>query len=496
MTLAHLVTVAFVVPPLVWFVLSRRPGLMRRPRLVAGAIGLALLPLLSYAFVYVRGAQHPEWRGAGQWPSTWSWFVDFISTRQGRGELTWSLKPLWTSQYPSLVGQELTWIVLAGGLIGLLLIGRRRGLFLGSTLLLYAAFSFVDRLGNWYQVVMPAYALLVVTFGVTVGRLWQAIERTPRRRWRPVMLGLLIVGLLALVAIRFDRSWPQANQRNRPDDTALAAGQAILADQPASGAAVLATFLQAQSLSYLTEIWGNRPDVGPVSSDEARELLASGERPLYVTVDAAPIVWQEVSPDAHLSSAGATLIAVAAQPTTELPAGVRQLDLPAGDGLTLAGYEQISEPAAVDDKPWQVRLIWRADGAIAHDWSISVRPTFAGKFLSRPEGGIVLVDQVNPCTALTPQPLAAGRGRGRRLSSPVAAGSGCRRPAGRHLPAAAGRRVRKPGGVGNPLTVDPLAGKYSGVQTGSGRFFACIAPKCTQIKRPRPDRTGSSIEMA
>ena len=315
--------------------------------------------------------------------STWSWFVDFISTRQGRGELTWSLKPLWTSEYPSLVGQELTWIVLAGGLIGLLLIGRRRGLFLGSTLLLYAAFSFVDRLGNWYQVVMPAYALLVVTFGVTVGWLWRAIDRTPRRRWQPVMLGLLIVGLLALVAVRFDRSWPQANQRNRPDDTALAAGQAILADQPETNAAVLATFLQAQSLSYLTEIWGNRPDVGPVSSDEARGLLASGERPLYVTVDAAPIVWQEVSPEARLSSAGAALIAVAAQPAKELPAGVQRLDLTAGDGLTLAGYEQISEPGAVDGKPWQVRLIWRADDAIAHDWSISVRPLLGGQPLTQ-----------------------------------------------------------------------------------------------------------------
>ena len=396
MTLAHLVTVAFVVPPLVWFVLSRRPSLIRRPRLVTGAIGLALLPLVSYAFVYVRGAQHPEWRGAGQWPSTWSWFVDFISTRQGRGELTWSLKPLWTSQYPSLVGQELTWLVLAGGLIGLLLIGRRRGLFLGSTLLLYAAFSFVDRLGNWYQVVMPVYALLVMTFGVTVGWLWQAIDRTLRSRWRPMMLGLLIVGLLALVATRFDRSWPQANQRNRLDDTALAAGQTILADHPEAGAAVLATSLQAQSLSYVTQIWSNRPDVGPVSSDEARRLLASGERPLYVTVDAAPIIWQEVSPDAHLSSAGAALIAVIAQPAKELPAGIQRLDLTAGDGLTLAGYEQISEPTGVDGKPWPVRLIWRADGAIAHDWNISVRPTLAGKFLSRPEGGIILVDRVNP----------------------------------------------------------------------------------------------------
>ena len=143
-------------------------------------------------------------------------------------------------------------------------------------------------------------------------------ERT-RSRWPAVAIGLLIVGLLALVAVRFDRSWPQANQRNRPDDTALAAGQAILADQPAPGAAVLATFLQAQSLSYLTEIWGNRPDVGAISSDEARRLLASGDRPLYVTVDAAPIIWQEVCPDAHLSSAGAMLIAVAAQPATSYP---------------------------------------------------------------------------------------------------------------------------------------------------------------------------------
>ena len=85
-------------------------------------------------------------------------------------------------------------------------------------------------------------ALLVVTFGVTVGWLWRAIDRTPRRRWQPVMLGLLIVALLALVAVRFDRSWPQANQRNRPDDTALAAGQAKAGLRPIVD--IYSTFLQ------------------------------------------------------------------------------------------------------------------------------------------------------------------------------------------------------------------------------------------------------------
>ena len=75
--LAHMVTVLFIVPPLLWFVLRTEPKLVRRPRLMAGVIALALLPLLSYIYVYVRGAQHPEWRGAGQWASTGQWFLSF-----------------------------------------------------------------------------------------------------------------------------------------------------------------------------------------------------------------------------------------------------------------------------------------------------------------------------------------------------------------------------------------------------------------------------------
>jgi len=67
--LAHMVTVLFLVPPLLWFLLSAEPRLLRRPRLVAGAIGLILLPLLSYAFVYFAGAAHPEWQAPGPGPA-------------------------------------------------------------------------------------------------------------------------------------------------------------------------------------------------------------------------------------------------------------------------------------------------------------------------------------------------------------------------------------------------------------------------------------------
>jgi hypothetical protein len=394
LTLAHMVTVAVIVPPLLWFILSRRPGLLRRGRLVVAAAGLALLPLLSYAFIYVRGAQHPEWRGAGEWPSTTAWFLDFVSTSQGRDELTWSLQPLWTDSFPRLVWQELTWIVLLGGLAGLAQLGRRRGVFLGSTLLLYALLAFIDRQGNWYQVIMPAYPLVVACFAVAVQAVWKRIATASRPagpRW--AQLAMVTALLLALVLVRYDRSWPDTNLRDRPDDTALQAGQAILADDPAPQAAIFGVITETLSLRTLTDIWSQRPDVTAITSEQARALLASGARPVYVTRDAAPLVWQEVSPSAHLSSAGQTLIRVTQEPATILPAGARPLSLAVGDGLTLLGLD--ASPAT-PGQPWPVRLYWRAHAAIGFDWSVSLRPTVDGQLLSDATGDIVLQDQKHP----------------------------------------------------------------------------------------------------
>ncbi len=400
LSLAHMVTVAVIVPPLLWFILSRRPALLRRGRLVAGSVALALLPLLSYAFIYLRGAQHPQWRGAGPWPSTMAWFLDFVSTGQGRDELTWSLRPLWTASFPSQIWQELTWVVLVGGLVGLALLGQRRRILLGSTLLLYALLAFVDRQGNWYQVIMPAYPLLVASFAVAVQALWQrAAARDRPAGQRTALPALLVIGLLALVAVRFERSWPHTNLRDRLDDTALLPGQSILADTPAPNAAVFGVLDETLSLRYLTDIWGQRPDIAAVSSEEARALLASGDRHLYVTNSAAPLVGLEIDPAAHLSSAGQMLIRIATTPARTLPAGAAPLNLPAGDGLSLLG---IDAPQPQPGQPWPVRLYWRADEAIARDWSVSLRPTLGGQPLAQAAGGIVQQDLVHPVHGVYP----------------------------------------------------------------------------------------------
>lgn len=394
LALAHMVTVAVIAPPLLWFILARRPQLLRRGRLIAAACALALLPLLSYAFIYLRGAQHPEWRGAGDWPTTAAWFLAFVSTGQGRAELTWTLRPLWTANFPALLWQNLTWITLLGGLAGLALLPRRRALFLGSTLLLYGMLAFIDRQGNWYQVVMPAYPLLVACFAVAVQALWRRIALTawPASR-RRLAWATLTALLLALVIVRFLHSWPHTNQRNRGDDTALLPGRAILADRPEAGAAIFGEGQEMLSLRYLGAIWGERPDVEAVGSQEAAALLASAARPLYVTRAAAPLLTAELGADLHLSSAGQTLIRLSRTPADALPADARRLDLPAGDGLTLLG---IDAPSPLAGQPWPVRLYWQAQGQPQGDWSISLRPTLAGQPLTQADGEIVQQDAAHP----------------------------------------------------------------------------------------------------
>ena len=60
LALANLVTVAVTVPPPLFAVLRKRPDLLRRPRLVLGAFLCSGEPLISYLYIYLRGAAHPE----------------------------------------------------------------------------------------------------------------------------------------------------------------------------------------------------------------------------------------------------------------------------------------------------------------------------------------------------------------------------------------------------------------------------------------------------
>jgi hypothetical protein len=386
--LAHQVTVLFVTPPVLWFVLSRDRGLLRRPRLMLAALALALLPLLSYAFVYIRGSQHPEWRGAGAWATAWAgdwqWFLSFISTRQGRSELTWSLRPFFTAEFPRLTWREMTLPGLLAGLAGIACLTRPRAITLSATLAIYAVFCWIDRLGNWFQVIMPAYALLCV--GIAAGANWilEAGSSAFAGRARKLRYAAVLLALAALVVYRAVVSYPLADASRRRGDTALDPAWRILADEPPTGAAILGTQAEELALSYITEIWGRRPDLRPVTSDEARALLP--DEGFAVTEAALPLVPLEVSPDARYSALGQTLAAVSLAPAGRLPAGLLPWQHDFGDGLRLAGGK-LTRNAATGDTV--VDLAWQPQAAPEHDWSISVR-------LLGPEGEIGQTDRANP----------------------------------------------------------------------------------------------------
>lgn len=62
-------------------------------RMILSAVLAAMAPLLSYGYVYWRGALHPEWWGAGNWSTDQAWFWAFLSTAQGREELSRGFAP-------------------------------------------------------------------------------------------------------------------------------------------------------------------------------------------------------------------------------------------------------------------------------------------------------------------------------------------------------------------------------------------------------------------
>jgi hypothetical protein len=400
--LANLVTTLFILPALLWFILIRRPDLLHQPALVIRGAALALLPVTSYAYVYLRGATHPEWRGAGEWSNAWSWFVDFITTQQGRDELApgLTLSHFFTPEYPALIWGELTFVVLVGGLIGIWWLGRRRALFLYATLGIYILFCWVDRFGNWFQVIIPAYPLIVLGFATGLNALWE--KRWTPDTWTYGMRSLMILGLLALVGYRLVLSWPRADQSNRPEDTGLEPGWAVLSDQPLAHSIVVGTYDEWLALQYLTYIWGADPAIQPRPLCQPAPPGANEQHPPQPAIPAVYITRRAAAEDPtcladqHRYAAGANLILVQSTPNAQVPGSARDTNLNFGPGLALVGVELHPWRSAADagpsTSPWYISLYWRANTSMDTAYTVSVRPLRDGQSIMSEDGQPLIQD--------------------------------------------------------------------------------------------------------
>jgi hypothetical protein len=421
--LANMVTTLFILPPLLWFILFKDCSLqegsaililpqfarlnrvkqsflynyLKKPKLILQTVGVALLPLFSYVYVYIRGAQHPEWRGVGQWSSTWDWFVQFLTIQQGRDELEpgLTLQNFFTDEFPALMGQELTWLVFWGGLFGLVFLGRRRAIYLYSTLIVYFVFSWGYRFGNWFQVIVPAYPIFIIGFAAGMNKISSFIknQETPISRFTfyvlPFTFHVLLIGLLLY---RFTTSLPRANQRNLPADTGLDPAWAILVDNPVSPAVISGDFEERVALQYLKTVWGVAPLIYPTDAGDSnpppgveQDGIVSYISRRAVAMTPGIIQFGEVFPQA----VGEQLIALWPTPRTKLPDRAVPLDIDYGDQLRLVGWEQLETDDLLPQDVayrlqranWKVALYWQTSETLAEDYTISVRPLVGGQLI-------------------------------------------------------------------------------------------------------------------
>jgi len=244
LSLAHMLTVAFMVPPLVIVMLWQAPALWRSLHIVLGAVIAALLPLVSYFYVYWRGAAHPEWWGHGDWATPQAWFWAFISTAQGREELGWGLGPdcaFFDNGFPQLIWQELSIPLVLIGLVGMVWLPRRQALFLYGTCLIYLLFCWAYRCGNWFQVILPVYPLLLLGAAAFIHHL-------RHQRWGRTLYATALALLVVAIGWRFTASLAAADSRNRPTDRAFDQAAILLAQPLPPQSARIAAVHEARAL--------------------------------------------------------------------------------------------------------------------------------------------------------------------------------------------------------------------------------------------------------
>ncbi len=415
LSLAHMLTVAFIVPPLVAAVIWQEPRVLRSWRLLALCVGAALLPLASYWYVWVRGATHPAWWGQGEWRSAEAWFWSFVSTAQGRDELSRGFGAackFFDNGFPELIWQELSIPLLVVGVAGIALLRKPLALVLYATLAIYLLFDWMYRCANWYQVILPAYPLVLLGVAAAADRV-QLYFEVQGRKFAAYLPAALLV---AAIAWRGVTAWARADSSDRPGDTALARA-GVLVDQPLPAhAALFAATGDALALEYLAHIWGIRPDLAAVSSAEAGKRLAAGET-VFTTYEAAPVLLSELPADLSLQRAGAGPDWLAlSQRVLPAAAPVHALEQEVAPGVILKGYAITPAPdgAPVSAAPpgADVTLYWGLLGAWPPNLGLSLRPTQGGALIPDPAGAggtIVQVDAPAPLHGLAAagEPLLA-----------------------------------------------------------------------------------------
>src|SRR5574341_937460 len=369
---AHHPSLAFAGIVFAAYLLLIDPGIVRQPRRWPRLIGALALGFVPWLYLPVRGAM-----GAALAPpdlATWPGFWNHVLARGFAGDF------FYFRTLPELGDRFLIWLnilslqwhpaILVAGLLAALTVAWRdwRTLaLLGGVFGLHSLVTMTYRAPQTVEYLIPAYVALAILIGAGLSK--AGFLKAPAADKIPAAL------TIAASMIQMIGQWPSfawLAQDNSTRETA----DALLAEAPPD-AAILASWHWATPLEYLQEIDGARPDVEAtyVYPQGAEPLALTWVRQIEDTISERPVMITSFYP----AEFGGTPYffepvdggwRVRTSPRRDLPEGMTPLEGRFDTGLTLVGYELVSQPAVGDT--FEVRAAWRIDAPQSQDITASI----------------------------------------------------------------------------------------------------------------------------
>jgi hypothetical protein len=378
LSLTHHRMAFLLLPPLLaylWWAFGRR----FRPRHWRNLAGLALLPLLLYAYLPLRGMFTSSLDGT--YVNTPAGFLNHV-TAAGYNVFLSGQAPGIPSRTPAtyvgLFLDQFGPVGLALALLGVIVLARRRGpaILLGLALALNLAFALVYRVADYEVFFLPAFVLTGVMLSLGTQTLTGWAGRALGGLW-PRLAGLrhvLPVAVVLVLLAPLPYRWPEQDRSDAWSVDRL--GRAWLSSAE-PGSAVIGILGETTLMRYFQVTQGLGPGVELVASDDERlrlDILAwlvDRGRPTYLT---RPLPG---APQAFALDAAGELIRVSRpQPEAAEASGTE-----IAPGLYLAGWQSaVSEHHGRASLDVSLRL--SAPTGLPEPLKLSVRASRGGRVVA------------------------------------------------------------------------------------------------------------------
>ena len=393
LSLAHHRTTIFYLPSLVGWIWWYDRRLLRQPKHILSLALLAVVPLLLYLFIYLRGINNPPYTHEPIYDFQSFWFL--VGSGDSTG-LFFSIDPAYLPARLVFIWNDilaqLSWpgVILAilGGLI-LLWRGPIHFIFQSLLVLLLLLFTLdfevvnLNEAPTWY--LMPAYFLFAVWLGIGVNGI---ISITNHQLPINDQLAQTVLATIAIILLTFSLGWPNWQQQYAAAISPLDDWRQLLRGTQAQ------RFVES-SLPHVEPnsiIWGDWEQYTIIRyyqliNQERRDITARNpldnwpEKVAAAHAAGQPIYFSRKPPDLigtpYLSMAG-PLIHLGTAPQFEVPEDIIQLEADFEGEIELIGYRADISPQQAPgggqaDSILQIMLYWQVPKKVNWDYALSLR---------------------------------------------------------------------------------------------------------------------------